>query len=161
MTRFEIYFARFGCVVVLVVAALLVGCASPGSPFAGWYAPPYGKAMLYVYRSSQFEENTVYAVKVDGVKVGRLHHDGYVAVPIAAGEREIHLQEVPYRAGATAPLRIHAEAGKIYPVEYDASEVRFGYEGFGGLQMHGEPKVVLRTTQAALPVLRTRKNSSE
>lgn len=161
MNRLETLFARFACAVALAASTLLAGCAAPGPAFSGWEAPPPGKAMLYVYRTLNFQPDMVYTVKVDGMEVGPVHHDGYLAAPIEPGARVIQLLEATYLAPATAPLRIHAEAGKIYPIQYDTSEVRFSFNGYGGVRMYGQRKVVLRSAEEALPALKTLRSSTK
>jgi hypothetical protein len=161
MNRFEQIFSRLACIAALAAPTLLIGCAAPGPAFSGWEEPPSGKAMLYVYRTRNFQPDMVYTVKVDGLEAGPVHHDGYLAVPIAPGERVIQVLEATYLASATAPLRIHAEVGEIYPIQYDTSDVRFFFNGYGGVRMYGHRKIVLRSAEQALLVLKTLNRSTK
>ncbi len=147
---------RFIGASALVAAALLAGCAAPGPAFSGWETPPAGKAMLYVYRTLNFQPDMVYTVKIDGAEAGPVHHDGYLALPISPGAHVVQVFEATYLAPATAPLTVNFEAGKIYPIQYDTSGVGFNYSGYNLTPlMYGRRKIVLRSMEQALPVLRT------
>lgn len=106
----------------LGAAALLGACATAGGPqFSALEAVPPGQAQLYLYRKSAlYAAGAAYDVAVDGKAAGRLFNASYLVLPLTPGERVVSIDERGFTSVKT--VRIPAEAGKRYFVEYDSSK---------------------------------------
>lgn len=65
-------------ILVVVVTAVLAGCASLGPPFMEEPSIPEGKALVYIYRPSSFVGSAIsYLVTANDMPVVTLYNGGY------------------------------------------------------------------------------------
>ncbi len=107
---------------LLPCACLLIGCATVPMAVAAQdlsaqqMAPPTGKALVYVYRSTLYGYGVKMSVTLDGKERGQIAPKTYVMWGLNPGEHEI-TSITKGIAGNTAKLRLRVEAGKTYFVQ--------------------------------------------
>jgi predicted small lipoprotein YifL len=135
--------------VVTVVLGALIGCGATGPKFESFRAPPQDKALVYLYHASAA---LPFDVLIDRDKLGQLHDRSFLSFEVKPGYREILLQNPLIKP--TRPLTMLFAAGTTYAVELDASKVGFLFGPFGLVQQIGERRLVPRSLEVAVPVLR-------
>ena len=105
--------------VMLIVVALLAGCATLGPQYTPDTEAPKDKAIVYVYReSSVFGGGLVYQVHAKGVPVSPLPSGGYFVYYATPGEVEFSA-----KTEARTSVTIDAKMGEVY---YVKGTVSFG-----------------------------------
>jgi hypothetical protein len=106
----------------LASAALLTACATASGPQFSTLEPvPSGQAQLYLYRKAAlYASGAAYDVAVDGKPAGKLFNASYLVLALAPGERTVSIDERGFTSVKT--VKVPAEAGKRYFVEYDSSK---------------------------------------
>lgn len=109
--------------VLLAVFAALVGCASGGRPAPGFESPQATQdAILYVMRTDSTPRQGNVDVIVDGKRVAALPDNRFTWVRVPAGYRDVVVAPADAFSYVGLEIRIHAQAGKSYLLQYLARE---------------------------------------
>lgn len=128
---------------VLCVAWMLCSCTTIGPAFQPLPTPGPGKGLLYIYRlglvAAPAQEKA--AIEINGTKVGFMRGNGYIAVPLSAGQ---HRLKMDWESNFDQRLKGQPVFLNVRVVEGQDTYVRIGAvyfenSSFGGASWRMEP----------------------